>query len=55
MPDVIQQIQHGVLNIIAQVENIGFVAQGIVQSNSISIIIWVTQPQSPTVLFTILL
>jgi hypothetical protein len=32
-PDVIQQIQHGVLNIIAQVENIGFVAQGIVQSN----------------------
>jgi hypothetical protein len=33
MPDVIQQIQHGVLNIIAQVENIGFVAQGIVQSN----------------------
>lgn len=32
-PDVIQQVEHGALNIIAQVENIGFVAQGIVQSN----------------------
>ena len=31
VPDVIQQCEHGVLNIIAQVENIGFVAQGIVQ------------------------
>ena len=33
VPDVIQQIEHGALNIIAQVENIGFVAQGIVQVN----------------------
>ncbi|MDO5442134.1 MAG: cellulase N-terminal Ig-like domain-containing protein, partial [Bacteroidia bacterium] len=33
VPDVIQQCQHGALNIIAQVENIGFVAQGIVQSH----------------------
>jgi len=32
-PDVLQQCEHGVLNIIAQVENIGFVAQGIVQVN----------------------
>ena len=32
-PDVLQQCEHGVLNIIAQVENIGFVAQGIVQGN----------------------
>lgn len=32
-PDVLQQVEHGVLNIIAQVENIGFVAQGIVQGN----------------------
>ncbi len=31
VPDVIQQVEHGVLNIIAQVENIGFVCQGIVQ------------------------
>ena len=31
VPDVIQQCEHGVLNINAQVENIGFVAQGIVQ------------------------
>ena len=31
IPDVIQQCEHGVLNINAQVENIGFVAQGIVQ------------------------
>lgn len=31
VPDVIQQVEHGVLNVIAQVENIGFVAQGIVQ------------------------
>ncbi len=33
VPDVIQQIQHGSLNVNAQVENIGFVAQGIIQSN----------------------
>lgn len=33
IPDVLQQCEHGVLNIIAQVENIGFVAQGIVQGN----------------------
>ncbi len=33
IPDVIQQIQHGSLNVNAQVENIGFVAQGIIQSN----------------------
>ena len=33
VPDVIQQIEHGALNIIAQVENIGVVAQGIVQVN----------------------
>ena len=32
-PDILQQIEHGVLNIMAQVENIGFVAQGIVQVN----------------------
>lgn len=32
-PDVLQQIEHGVLNLMAQVENIGFVAQGIVQVN----------------------
>lgn len=32
-PDVLQQVEHGVLNIMAQVENIGFVAQGIVQVN----------------------
>lgn len=31
--DVLQQVEHGVLNIMAQVENIGFVAQGIVQVN----------------------
>ena len=31
IPDVIQQVEHGVLNVNAQVENIGFVAQGIVQ------------------------
>ena len=31
VPDVIQQVEHGVLNLNAQVENIGFVAQGIVQ------------------------
>ena len=31
VPDVIQQVEHGVLNVNAQVENIGFVAQGIVQ------------------------
>ena len=31
VPDVIQQCEHGVLNVNAQVENIGFVAQGIVQ------------------------
>ena len=33
-PDVLQQCEHGVLNLIAQVENIGFVAQGIVQGNT---------------------
>ncbi len=33
VPDIIQQIQHGSLNVNAQVENIGFVAQGIIQSN----------------------
>jgi len=32
-PDVLQQVEHGLLNIMAQVENIGFVAQGIVQVN----------------------
>lgn len=32
-PDVLQQCEHGLLNLIAQVENIGFVAQGIVQGN----------------------
>lgn len=32
-PDVIQQILHGALNVNAQVENIGFVCQGIVQGN----------------------
>lgn len=32
-PDIIQQTLHGALNINAQVENIGFVAQGIIQSN----------------------
>lgn len=31
IPDIIQQVEHGVLNVIAQVENIGFVCQGIVQ------------------------
>ena len=31
IPDIIQQVEHGVLNVNAQVENIGFVAQGIVQ------------------------
>ena len=31
IPDVLQQVEHGALNINAQVENIGFVAQGIVQ------------------------
>jgi hypothetical protein len=33
LPDVLQQCEHGLLNVIAQVENIGFVAQGIVQGN----------------------
>lgn len=33
VPDVIQQIMHGSLNVNAQVENIGFVSQGIVQGN----------------------
>lgn len=33
LPDVIQQCEHGALNICAQVENIGFVAQGIVQGH----------------------
>lgn len=33
VPDVIQQCLHGALNIIAQVENIGFVCQGIVQGH----------------------
>jgi hypothetical protein len=33
-PDVLQQCEHGLLNLIAQVENIGFVAQGIVQGNT---------------------
>lgn len=32
-PDVIQQLLHGALNVNAQVENIGFVCQGIVQGN----------------------
>ncbi|MCQ2974082.1 MAG: glycoside hydrolase family 9 protein [Bacteroidales bacterium] len=31
IPDVIQQCEHGALNVCAQVENIGFVCQGIVQ------------------------
>lgn len=33
MPDIIQQIEHGALNLCAQIENIGFIAQGIVQGN----------------------
>ena len=33
IPDVIQQILHGALNVNAQIENIGFIAQGIVQGN----------------------
>lgn len=33
MPDMVQQVEHGALNLCAQVENIGFVAQGIVQGN----------------------
>ena len=33
IPDVIQQIEHGALNLCAQIENIGFIAQGIVQGN----------------------
>lgn len=33
IPDIIQQIAHGALNINAQVENIGFVCSGIVQTN----------------------
>ena len=33
-PDVLQQCEHGLLNLVAQVENIGFVAQGIVQGNT---------------------
>ncbi len=33
-PDVLQQCEHGLLNLIAQVENIGFVARGIVQGNT---------------------
>lgn len=31
VPDIYQQIEHGVLNVLAQVENIGFVCHGIVQ------------------------
>ncbi|MBQ9386538.1 MAG: glycoside hydrolase family 9 protein [Bacteroidaceae bacterium] len=31
LPDVIQQVEHGALNLCAQIENIGFIAGGIVQ------------------------
>ena len=31
LPDMIQQIEHGALNLCAQIENIGFIAGGIVQ------------------------
>lgn len=33
VPDLVQQILHGALNVNAQVENIGFVSHGIVQGN----------------------
>ena len=33
MPDIIQQVEHGALNLCAQIENIGFIAGGIVQGN----------------------
>lgn len=33
LPDIIQQIEHGALNLCAQIENIGFIAGGIVQGN----------------------
>lgn len=33
MPDMIQQVEHGALNLCAQIENIGFIAGGIVQGN----------------------
>jgi len=33
IPDMIQQVEHGALNLCAQIENIGFIAQGIVQGN----------------------
>lgn len=33
LPDVIQQVEHGALNLCAQIENIGFIAGGIVQGN----------------------
>ena len=31
LPDIIQQVEHGALNLCAQIENIGFIAGGIVQ------------------------
>lgn len=33
LPDIIQQVEHGALNLCAQIENIGFIAGGIVQGN----------------------
>ena len=33
LPDMIQQVEHGALNLCAQIENIGFIAGGIVQGN----------------------
>ena len=33
MPDMVQQVEHGALNLCAQIENIGFIAGGIVQGN----------------------
>ena len=33
LPDVIQQVEHGALNLCAQIENLGFIAGGIVQGN----------------------
>ena len=33
LPDIIQQVEHGALNLCAQIENLGFIAGGIVQGN----------------------
>ena len=33
LPDIIQQVEHGALNLCVQIENIGFIAGGIVQGN----------------------